>query len=60
MDEYISILTLLDHLVRSLQDPLRNRQADLLCGLHVDYQLKLRRLLDGRSAGFAPLRILST
>jgi hypothetical protein len=49
-----------DHLIRSHQHIRRNRQADLLGGFEVYYQLKLRGLLDGRSAGFAPFKILST
>jgi hypothetical protein len=38
----------LDHLVRPLQERLRNRQAERLRGLEVDDQLELRRLLDGQ------------
>ena len=52
---------LFDHLVRPRQHVRRYRQADLFGGLQVDHQLELRRLfLTGSSAGFAPLRILST
>ena len=35
----------LNHLIRSHQHVWRNRQADLLSGLEIDHQLKLRRLL---------------
>jgi len=56
----LGFLTSFDHLIRSHQHIRRNRQADLLGGFEVYYQLKLRGLLDGRSAGFAPFKILST
>ena len=46
--------------VRPRQHIRRNRQADLLGSFQIDHQLELRRLLDGRSAGLAPLKILST
>src|SRR4030095_4766303 len=36
----------LDHLVRSHQHIRRDRQADLLGGLHMDHKLELCRLLD--------------
>src|SRR5438034_1097662 len=36
----------LNHLIRALQQRLGNRQADRLCGLHVDAQLELGRPLD--------------
>ena len=49
-----------DHLIRPVEHGLRNRQADLLRGLEIDDELKLRRLLKGKSAGLAPFRILST
>ena len=42
----------LDHLVRSRQHVGRNREADLLCSLEIDHQLKLCRLLDGQIGGF--------
>ena len=35
-------------------------EAERLGGLQVDDQLEFGRLLDRQSAGFAPLRILST
>ena len=41
----------LDHLVRPIQQRLRDRQADLLCRLEIDDELKLRRLLDGQVSG---------
>jgi hypothetical protein len=52
--------TLPDYLFGRPSMRLRNRQAEGLGGLEVDHQLELRRLLDGRSPGLAPLRILST
>ena len=42
---------LFDHLVRSLQDPLRNHQSDLLGGLEIDHKLEFLRLLDGKIGG---------
>src|SRR5215470_1058087 len=39
------IAWLLDHLVRSEENRVRNRHADLLRGLQIDHQLELRRLL---------------
>jgi hypothetical protein len=39
---------LLDHLIGPEQRGLRDRQAEALCGLEVDDQLVLRRLLDGK------------
>ena len=51
---------LLDDLVRPQQQCLGNRQPKGFGGLEIDDQLKLRGLLDGRSAGLAPRRILST
>src|SRR4029450_12752288 len=39
---------LLDHLVRSQKQRLRDRQTECLGGLEVDGQLELRRLLDGQ------------
>jgi len=38
---------LLDHLIRPQQQRLRDREAERLGGLEVDYQLKLGWLLDG-------------
>jgi hypothetical protein len=38
---------LVDHLVRSRQDRLRNGKAERLRGLHIDHKLELRGLLDG-------------
>ena len=42
---------LLNHLIRPRQHIRRNRQADLLGGLEIDEELKLRRLLDGNVGG---------
>src|SRR5215470_5480151 len=51
---------LLDHLISARQQRRHDCQAERLRRLEVDDQFELRRLLDGRSAGLAPLRILST
>ena len=51
---------LFDDLIGPQQHRRRDGEPEGLRGLHVDDQLELRRLLDWRSAGFAPLRILST
>ena len=48
----------LDHLVRPDQHRLRNRQAQSLGGLEVDYQFELRRLLDGEVGGLGALEDL--
>ena len=50
----------LDHLIRPLQERRRDGQAEGLGGLEVDDELELVGCSTGRSAGFAPLRILST
>ena len=50
----------IDHLIRPQQHRLRDRQAESLGGLEVDHQLELGGCSTGRSAGLAPLRILST
>jgi hypothetical protein len=52
--------TSFDHLVGAGGQRRWNVQAERFGSSQVDDQLKFRRLLDGRSAGFAPLRILST
>src|SRR2546427_7569768 len=39
--------SLIDHLIRPQQHRLRNRETESLRGLEVDYQFKLRRVLDG-------------
>jgi hypothetical protein len=49
----------LDYFVRARQDVRRNREADLLGRLQIDHQLELVGCSTGRSAGLAPLRILS-
>jgi hypothetical protein len=51
---------LLDHLIRPREHIRRDRQADLLGGFQVDNKLELCRLLDGKVAGLAPFKILST
>src|SRR6266478_9787363 len=43
--------TLLNNLVCSQEQRLRNRQAERLGGLEVDHQLELRGLLDGAIGG---------
>ena len=50
---------LLDHLIRPRQHIRRDRQADLLRGFQVDHELDLVGCSTGKSAGLAPLRILS-
>jgi hypothetical protein len=55
-----ALACLLDHLIRPLQERRRDRQAEGLGGLEVDEQFEFAGLFDGRSPGFAPLRILST
>ena len=49
-----------DHLVGAGEERGRDVKAESLGGLEIDHELELGRLLDGQSAGFAPLRILST
>jgi hypothetical protein len=49
-----------NHLIRSRQHVGRNRQTDLLGRLQIDDELELLSLLRSKSAGLAPLRILST
>ena len=46
---------LLDDLVRSQQQRLRDRQAQSFGGLQVDHQLELRRLLDWEAIGLCTL-----
>ena len=58
--EVSNVEPLLNDFIRPRQHVRRNRQADLLGGFEIDDELKLLRLLTGRSAGFAPFRILST
>src|ERR1051325_10098744 len=41
----------LDHLVGAGQERLRNREAECLCGLQIDYQLQLRGLLNRKIGG---------
>jgi hypothetical protein len=45
---------LLDHLIRPLQERLRDRQAERLGGLEVDPELKCRWLLDRDIGGLSP------
>ena len=51
--------TLFDHLIGAA-DRLGQFDAERLCGFKIDHQLNFRRLLTGMSAGFSPLRILTT
>src|SRR6266849_3721903 len=53
-----SSTVLLDHLVRPLQQGLRDRQPERLRGFQVDHQLELRRLLDGQVGRFGALEDL--
>src|SRR5437867_10956497 len=50
--------TLLNNLVCSQEQRLRNRQAERLGGLQVDDQLELRRLLDGQVGGLCAFQDL--
>src|SRR5262245_6025179 len=45
-------------LVRPLEQPLRNRQAQSLRGLEIDHQLELHWLLDGQVGGLGALQDL--
>src|SRR5215813_302929 len=45
-------------LVRPLEQPLRNRQAQRLRGLEIDHQLELHWLLDGQVGGLGALQDL--
>src|SRR5262249_61505907 len=47
---------LMDHLVGSLYEGLRNRKAENLGGLEVDDQFKLGWLLDGKIGGLRALQ----
>src|SRR5215467_11975825 len=47
-----------DYPIRPVQHGLRNREADLLCRLEIDYQLELGRLLYWDVGGFATLQNL--
>jgi hypothetical protein len=50
---------LLDDLVRSHQDGLRDRQAERLRGLEIDDELELGGLLDGQVGGLLLIRELA-
>src|SRR5947208_12866065 len=50
--------TSLDHFVRLQDQLLRNGQPDRLRGLEIDYELDLRRLLDGQVPGLRALEDL--
>jgi hypothetical protein len=54
----LGFLPSLDHSIRSIQQGLRNRQADLLRSFQVDDELKLRGCSTGRLAGLGSLKIL--
>ena len=49
---------LLDHLIRAQQQQLRDSNAECLCGLQVDHQLELGRLLDGKIRRLGALQYL--
>jgi hypothetical protein len=51
---------LLDHLIRPLQERLGDRQAEGLAVFRLMTSSNLMGRSTGKSAGFAPLRILST
>src|ERR1700730_1082160 len=53
-----SFVSLLDHLIRSLQERGRDRQPEGIGGLEVNDQLELRRLLNGKINGLRPLQDL--
>src|SRR6266481_9808943 len=46
----------IDHLIRPLEERLRDRQAEGLGGLEVDQEFKLRGLLDGQVARFGAVK----
>src|SRR6516164_3086766 len=48
----------LDDLVGAAEEGKRNRQAEGFCGLQIDYQLELRRLLDRKVGRFDALQDL--
>src|ERR1700730_10951884 len=51
-------LRLFDHLVGAGEERLRHGETERFGGLHVDKQLELGRLLDGKLARFRPLQDL--
>ena len=57
---YYGLKRSLHHLVRQEEEGRRYGELQSFGSLKVDDQLKLHRLFYGRSAGLAPLRILST
>jgi hypothetical protein len=50
----------LDDLVDTREDRGRDREAELIRGLEVDDEVEFNRLLEGKSAEFAPFKIRST
>src|SRR4029450_1051903 len=50
--------SLIDHLVRPLEQRLGNRQSERLRDLHVDNQVELRGLLDRQASGLRALENL--
>jgi hypothetical protein len=52
--------TLFDHPVGAGEQRVRHGEAERLCRLEVDHQLKLDGAWTGRSLGFSPFRIRST
>ena len=56
-----TLVGLLDHFIRPHENRVGNLDAERFRGFHVDDQFELwSAALPGRSAGFAPLSILST
>jgi hypothetical protein len=52
--------SLFNHLVSGGQHGRRQRDAERLGGLKIDDEFEFGRLFNGKIAGFAPRRILST
>jgi hypothetical protein len=50
---------LFDHLVGERRQGRGHDDAERLCRFLIDHQRKLARLLDGRSPGLAPFKILA-
>jgi hypothetical protein len=55
-----SFVSLFDHLIRTVQERRRDRQAEGFGGLEVDHEVEFGRLLDGQVGGLGALEDLST